>query len=217
MVLTWKTSPATRSGSESLIFRLFLFSLFQLYLPHVFRPVSPPDNASIVTLAACVTHYWRAAADGVAQLGRGNSSSSSCSPQFSLFTFLAAAASSNFYRHIRWRLFTSSSPKDPENQLPSISKHWGGWAGEGAGWPVARADEGTVCEMLQIQNPAEAEMGKTGCKWKDDGIMKWEMERVKEKKIRVHLEMKEYVKSGIVINLESPGYPPYQFRFLRYN
>ena len=71
---------------------------------------------------------------------------------------------------------------------------------------MARADEGTVCEMLQIQNPAEAEMGKkgynrmvkTGCKWKDDAIMKGEMERVKEKKIHVHLEMKAYVESGIV-------------------
>ena len=27
---------------------------------------------------------------------------------------------------------------------------------------MARADEGTVCEMLQIQNPAEAEMGTKG-------------------------------------------------------
>ena len=82
---------------------------------------------------------------------------------------------------------------------------------------MTRAVEGAVCEILQIQNPAEAEMGKTGCKWKDDAIMKWEMERVKEKKIHVHLEMKEYVKSGTVIDLEYPGYPPYQFRFLRYN
>ena len=39
---------------------------------------------------------------------------------------------------------------------------------------------------------------KTGCKWKDDAIMKGEMEQIEEKKIHVHLEMKAYVESGIV-------------------
>ena len=204
-VLTWKTSPATRSGSESLIFRLFLFSLFLLYLPHVFRPVSPPDNASIVTLAACVTHYWRAAADGVAQLGRGNSSSSSCSPQFSLFTFLAAAASSNFYRHIRWRLFTSSSPKGSRKPIAKYFKtlRWITWRGS----RLARADEGAGCvkccrfrtqQRQRWERKDTTEWLKTGCKWKDDAIMKGEMERIEEKKIHVHLEMKAYVESGIV-------------------
>ena len=67
---------------------------------------------------------------------------------------------------------------------------------------MARAVEGAV------QNPADSEpsrgrdgkerMVKTGCKWKDDAIMKGEMERIEEKKIHVHLEMKAYVESGIV-------------------
>ena len=72
-----------------------------------------------------------------------------------------------------------------------------------AQWPGLLKE---LCKILQIQNPAEVEMGKkgyngvvkTGCKWKDDAIMKGEMERIEEKKIHVHLEMKAYVESGIV-------------------
>ena len=83
-----KVSPATSSGSESLIFRPFpLSQLFLNIYPMFFLP-SPRGDCARLSGSACMTH-WRA--DRSAQLQRqvasGNTtnSCSSCLQQFSLF------------------------------------------------------------------------------------------------------------------------------------
>ena len=65
-----------------------------------------------------------------------------------------------------------------------------------------------LCNMLQIENPQVTEEGKKAynetvkkaCRWRDEAMMKEEMAKMKEKKMRKmfyeDLEMKEYVKSG---------------------
>ena len=63
-------------------------------------------------------------------------------------------------------------------------------------------------KMLQIEDPKETQDGKKtynevvkkACVWRDEALMKEEMEKMKEKKMKTmyyeDLEMKEYVKSG---------------------
>ena len=63
-------------------------------------------------------------------------------------------------------------------------------------------------EMLQLEDPKVTKESKKAynvevkraCKWRDEALMKEEMERMKDKKMKTlflqNLELKEYVKSG---------------------
>ena len=78
----------------------------------------------------------------------------------------------------------------------------------GNSWPGLAEEVKQLCEILQIEDPKETqdskkmynEVVKKACKWRDEAIMKEEMEKMKEKKMKTmyyeNLEMKEYVKSG---------------------
>ena len=75
-------------------------------------------------------------------------------------------------------------------------------------WPGLVKEVDELCKMLQLEDPkvtqdgkkAYNEMVKKACRWKDEALMKEEMSKMKEKKMRTmfyeDLEMKEYVKSG---------------------
>ena len=75
-------------------------------------------------------------------------------------------------------------------------------------WPGLVKEVEELVEMLQIEDPKETEDGKKAyndevkraCKWRDEALMKEEMERMRDKKMKTmflqNLELKEYVKSG---------------------
>ena len=65
-----------------------------------------------------------------------------------------------------------------------------------------------MCEALNLANPTRTSMSKKmysdaverACRWKDEAMMKIEMERMEDKKMRtmVHqnLDLKDYVRNG---------------------
>ena len=69
-----------------------------------------------------------------------------------------------------------------------------------------------MVEMLKIEDPKTAQCGKkaynevvkTACKWRDEAMMKEEMEPMKEKKMRTlfyqNLGLKDYVKRGTLFS-----------------
>ena len=75
-------------------------------------------------------------------------------------------------------------------------------------WPGLVKEVEELCNMLQIEDPKVTkeckktynDIAKKACRWKDEAMMKEEMSRMKEKKMRTmfyqDLEMKEYVKTG---------------------
>ena len=75
-------------------------------------------------------------------------------------------------------------------------------------WPGLVDEVEELCETLMIEDPRMTEMGKKAynkvvkeaCKWKDEAMMKEEMEKMKDKKMKImysqDLEMKDYVREG---------------------
>ena len=75
-------------------------------------------------------------------------------------------------------------------------------------WPGLAKEVDELAKMLRIDNPKDTQLGKKAykeevyrtCRWRDEAIMKEEMGKMKEKKMRTmyfqNLEMKEYVKKG---------------------
>ena len=75
-------------------------------------------------------------------------------------------------------------------------------------WPGLAKEVDQLAEMLKVENPKTTQCGrkvynemvKTACKWRDEVLMKEEMEPMKEKKMRTmfhhNLGLKDYVKRG---------------------
>ena len=75
-------------------------------------------------------------------------------------------------------------------------------------WPGLAKEVDELAKMLRIDNPKDTQLSKKAykeevyrtCRWRDEAIMKEEMGKMKEKKMRTmyfqNLEMKEYVKKG---------------------
>ena len=75
-------------------------------------------------------------------------------------------------------------------------------------WPGLVKEVEDLVQMLQIEDPKLTEDGKKAyndevkraCKWRDEALMKEEMEKMKDKKMKTmynqNLELKQYVKSG---------------------
>ena len=79
-------------------------------------------------------------------------------------------------------------------------------------WPGLVKEVDKLVEVLKIEDPKTAQCGrkaynevvKTACKWRDEALMKEEMEPMKEKKMRTmvyqNLELKDYVKKGTLFS-----------------
>ena len=79
-------------------------------------------------------------------------------------------------------------------------------------WPGLTAEVNELCESLKIEDPKSIEIGrkaynklvKEACRWRDEAEMKEEMERMKDKKVRMmvnqNLDLKEYVKNGTLFS-----------------
>ena len=77
-------------------------------------------------------------------------------------------------------------------------------------WPGLLEEVKGMCEALNLENPTKTTMSKKmygdaverACRWKDEALMKAEMEKMKNKKMRTmfhqNLELKEYVKNGML-------------------
>ena len=79
-------------------------------------------------------------------------------------------------------------------------------------WPGLVKEVDELVQMLKIEDPKTAQCGrnaynkivKTACKWRDEALMKEQMEPMKEKKMRTmfyqNLDLKEYVKKGTLFS-----------------
>ena len=79
-------------------------------------------------------------------------------------------------------------------------------------WPGLAREVDKLVEMLRIEDLKTAQCGKkaynevvkTACKWRDEAMMKEEMEPMKEKKMRTmfyqNLGLKDYVKRGTLFS-----------------
>ena len=75
-------------------------------------------------------------------------------------------------------------------------------------WPGLVKEVAELCEMLKVKDPRDTDLGKKAyneevkkaCRWRDEAMMKEEMEKMKDKKMKTmynqNLELKQYVKSG---------------------
>ena len=76
------------------------------------------------------------------------------------------------------------------------------------GWPGLAMEVAGLCEQLGLEDAASTRLDRTvyekevvkACKWRDETNMKTEMERMREKKMRIMIhddfELKDYVKNG---------------------
>ena len=79
-------------------------------------------------------------------------------------------------------------------------------------WPGLVEEVNEMCVSMRIEDPKTTEVGKRAyskmvkeaCRWKDEALMKEEMERMKDKKMRTmvsqNLDLKEYVKNGTLFS-----------------
>ena len=79
-------------------------------------------------------------------------------------------------------------------------------------WPGLVEEVNEMCASMRIEDPKTTEVGKRAyskmvkeaCRWKDEALMKEEMERMKDKKMRTmvsqNLNLKEYVKNGTLFS-----------------
>ena len=79
-------------------------------------------------------------------------------------------------------------------------------------WPRLVEEVNEMCASMRIEDPKTTEVGKMAyskmvkeaCRWKDEALMKEEMERMKDKKMRTmvsqNLDLKEYVKNGTLFS-----------------
>ena len=79
-------------------------------------------------------------------------------------------------------------------------------------WPGLAKEVDQLVEMLKVENPKTTQCGrkvynemvKTACKWRDEVLMKEEMEPMKEKKMRTmfhhNLALKDHVKKGVLFS-----------------
>ena len=82
-------------------------------------------------------------------------------------------------------------------------------------WPGLVEEVKAQCESLNLEDPmkttlSKKEYGKAvekACKWKDEAMMKADMERMKDRKMKTmyhqNLEMKDYVKTGTLYSARS--------------
>ena len=83
-------------------------------------------------------------------------------------------------------------------------------------WPGLAKEVDQLVEMLKVENPKTTQCGrkvynemvKTACKWRDEVLMKEEMEPMKEKKMRTmfHQNLERLCQVGtLVLNKEDLG------------
>ena len=75
-------------------------------------------------------------------------------------------------------------------------------------WPGLWEEVKALCDALNLEDPTKTTLGKKAygdaveraCRWKDEALMKADMERMKDKKMKTlyhqNLDMKDYVKTG---------------------
>ena len=80
-------------------------------------------------------------------------------------------------------------------------------------WQGLASEVSDLCQSMNIEDPRTTEKSrkafsnlvKERCRWKDEAIMKEEMQKMKEKKMRTmvnqNLEMKEYVEKGTLYSV----------------
>ena len=64
------------------------------------------------------------------------------------------------------------------------------------------------CRLRTQRRTAYNKIVKTACKWRDEALMKEQMEPMKDKKLRMmfyqNLDLKEYVKKGTLFSARKP-------------